>query len=110
MQKILNFSAARLAVAALIAGIPGLSLASLQVYVSPAGSDSANGLSSSTPVKTLAIAVQIVRNQRAGNMSIPATISLAPGRYQLTSPVMLLPTESNLTIVGPAGNTAIITG
>ena len=110
MQKILNFSAARLAVAALFAGIPGLSLASLQVYVSPTGSDSANGLSSSTPVKTLAIAVQIVRNQRAGNMSIPATIDMAPGRYQLTSPVMLLPTESNLTIVGPAGNTAIITG
>ena len=110
MLNISKFGAVRLIAASILGAVPGLSLASVQVYISPTGNDAANGLSSSTPVKTFAIAIQIVRNQRAGNTSNPATINVASGRYQLMSPIMLLSTESNLTIAGPSGNTAIITG
>lgn len=105
-----NIRAAK-ALAALVLGvIPGLSMASVQVYISPTGSDSADGLTSSTPVQTFAAALLVLRAQRAGNTSIPATINVASGRYELASPIMLLSSDSNTTIVGPVGNTAIITG
>ncbi len=84
MQKLSNNGAARLAAATILGVIPGLSFANLQVYASPTGSDAFNGLSASTPVKSISTAVQIVRNQRGNNPSTPATINLAAGRYQLS--------------------------
>ena len=109
-KDVLKLGGTRLIVLSLLGLAPWLSRADLQVYVSPSGNDLANGLSSSTPVKTIPSAVWVVRNQRAGNLSLAATINMASGRYELTAPILLLPSESNLTIVGPVGNTAIITG
>ena len=110
MKLSTNTTSGRLIVATTLSMLPWLSHADLQVYVSPNGNDLATGLSSNTPVRSLGTAVQIVRNQRAANTSNPATINMAGGRYELASPVMLDPNDSNLTISGPTGNTAIITG
>src|SRR5579862_2420124 len=110
MIDVFRFGAVRLTALAVLGVIPGVARASLQVYVSPSGSDSASGLSALTPLKTLGAAVSVVRQQRGGSTSTAATINMAGGRYQLTSPIMLVAEDSNLTIAGPLGNTAVITG
>lgn len=110
MLRMKNHWSARALAALFLGVIPGLASATVQVYISPTGSDTANGLSAGTPVRTFGTALQIVRTQRNSDTSIPAILNVAAGRYQLTAPIMLTSTESNLTIQGPSNNTAIISG
>ena len=76
------------------------------VYVSPDGSDLNDGLSASTPFKTIQHALKSV----LGTDENPVTIRLAAGLYSYSNSGELypLPLLSNITIVGADWNTSIL--
>ena len=62
-------------------------------YVSPSGNDSSSGLTTSTPVKTLSRAQQLVRSANA-NMDENITVYLRGGTYPITTPLTMTELDS----------------
>src|SRR4051794_10847502 len=84
----------------LVAGPPAQAAATTNVYVSPAGSDTAAG-TATAPVKTLAKARALVRGKTA-------TVHLAGGTYRLTAPLALDSGDSG--VVWQGSGTTVING
>ena len=82
------------------------------VFVSPSGDDGNVGTSSS-PLRTLSGAVAAVRARRNAGALGPedlATVTLLPGRYPLTEPLVLGPGDSHLAFVAQRAGRAIVDG
>ena len=83
----------------------------VEIYVDPkVGSDDNPG-TENQPVKTINIAVQLMRLMRArlgGDVS--GIIYLKPGRYQPKKSINLTPDDSNLAIIGSGTDSTIISG
>jgi len=83
-------------------------------YVSPGGSDSADG-SASAPFATLEKARDAVRDFRVQAPNEPVTVQLAGGRYTLASPLVFTPADSGskaapIVWQGAEGERAVISG
>jgi hypothetical protein len=78
------------------------------LYVSPTGSDDNSGLSSETPMRTIALAMQKIRSNPAN----PRTLHLAPGTYSHSGNGQILPfaIKSNLKLLGAGTAETIIDG
>ena len=84
---------------------------SVEIYVDPKLGSDENPGTSSQPVKSINIAVQLMRLKRArleGDVS--GIIYLKPGRYQPKKPINLTPDDSNLAIIGSGTDSTIISG
>jgi hypothetical protein len=84
---------------------------SVEIYVDPEIGSDENPGTSSQPVKSINIAVQLMRLKRArlgGDVS--GIIYLMPGRYQPKKPINLTPDDSNLAIIGSGVDSTIISG
>ena len=84
---------------------------SVEIYVDPKLGSDENPGTSSQPLKSINIAVQLMRLKRArlgGDVS--GIIHLKPGRYQPKKPINLTPDDSNLAIIGSGADSTIISG
>lgn len=83
--------------------------AAINVFVSPSGSDAADG-SLARPKKTLDAAVQRVRELRGGSTTTSAAIFLRAGVYYLNTTVTLDSLDSRLSIAAYPGEQATLSG
>jgi hypothetical protein len=86
-------AAAALLGAALLFGPPGHAATPVAFYVSPTGSDTNSGTSTSSPFKTLAKAQSAVRGVDQAT-SGPVTVNLAGGDYRLSTPLSIVSNDS----------------
>ena len=84
---------------------------SVTIYVDPKNGSDTNPGTSSQPVKTINVAVQLMRLKRARlGGDTTGIIYLKPGRYQPKKPINLIPDDSNLAIIGSGADSTIISG
>ena len=84
---------------------------SIVIYVDPKTGVDTNPGSSDQPVKTINVAVQLMRLMRARkNGDVSGIIYLKPGRYYPKQPINLTADDSNLAIVGSGINSTFISG
>lgn len=85
-----------------------LDLIDHDLYISPDGNDTNDGLSLTSPKKSIANAMQII----ASNPDTPRTIHLSPGVYSHTQNGQVFPIgmKSHTRIVGPGSEDCILDG
>jgi len=76
-----------------VAALPAHAAAAVDFFVSPSGSDGNDGLSASSPFKTLAKAQAAVRGVDQSS-SGPITVNLAGGDYRLSAPLTFTAADS----------------
>jgi hypothetical protein len=82
------------------------SVAGMDLYISPAGSDAASGMIDA-PFASLPAALRAARKRPAGE---PCTIWLRAGTYELAEPVVLTPEDSGLAIAAYRRERPVLSG
>ena len=103
MKKLLFILAALLAFSSFTAVSAESTVTAKFLYVSPTGSDTADG-SSATPFATIEKAVLAAREY-----SSTVVINLREGDYKLSLPIKLTAADNNLVIRGVPGENALVT-
>lgn len=96
--------------ATLLAAALNAAASDFSLYVAPDGDDSAAGTSSGRPLATLEAARDRIRAARKSGDTNRWTVTLAPGRYERTSPFELLRQDTGTLYAGDPRGRTLLTG